>query len=370
MKKIIMEVIPRMADGGAETIVKDYALYLSKDKYELIVVTLFENKECANYKILKAHNIRIVSIVSKYSIIKKTSLKLFGDSIICKGLKDIVQKYRPNCIHLHLAILNYFYQIQDALGNDIRLFYTCHSTPDRYFKGKNEKEFIAAKSLIKDKGLQIIALHNDMRNSINNLFGINNTIVIRNGVDLNKYQNVKETKKEIRSQLGISQDAFVVGHIGRFHYLKNHEFLVKIFKKVADKNDKAFMILVGNGELKNEIYSKLKSYGLSERVLILSNRDDIPRILKAMDVFVFPSIIEGFGIVLVEAQASGLRCIISDTVPKEAFITTYAIPASIKETAEYWANLAFNKKIQSEHYGDILDYSIEHEIEEVEKIYG
>ena len=91
--------------------------------------------------------------------------------------------------------------------------------------------------------VQLIALHEDMRDSLNKAFGIDNTIVLNNGTDISRFQNAKP-REEVRAKLGIPQDAFVVGHVGRFHPVKNHDFLVKVFKAVKKLKPNAFLLMI------------------------------------------------------------------------------------------------------------------------------
>jgi len=125
----------------------------------------------------------------------------------------------------------------------------------------------------------------------------------------------------MRSHLGIPPDAFVIGHVGRFDHQKNHVFLLDIFSDIVKLDSDVFLVLVGDGKLRPEIERRVTARRLWERVLFLGSRTDVPHLMQsAMDVFLFPSFFEGLGLVLIEAQAAGLPCIISDAVTEEADI--------------------------------------------------
>jgi glycosyltransferase involved in cell wall biosynthesis len=117
-----------------------------------------------------------------------------------------------------MVLLKYVNQISNKIKN-IRLLYTCHSLPDKCFSGRNKKEAKAARHLIKENGLRLIALHDKMRTELNEMFDVDNTVVIRNGIDFKRFQNLKVSKEEIRKSLGITENAYVVGHVGRFEDL-------------------------------------------------------------------------------------------------------------------------------------------------------
>ena len=141
--------------------------------------------------------------------------------------------------------------------------------------------------------------------------------MLNNGIDFSAFEKTL-SKEKVRKREGIPEDAFVVGHVGRFNKQKNHKLLVETFAEIYKKNPKAFLLMVGNGSLQKETEERLKVLGLEGHYLILSHRTDIPDLMKAMDKFVFPSNYEGLGIVLIEAQKIGLECIISHVVPDAA----------------------------------------------------
>ncbi|MGY6766144.1 glycosyltransferase family 1 protein [Faecalibacterium prausnitzii] len=164
----------------------------------------------------------------------------------------------------------------------------------------------------------------------------NNFYLLKNAIDTEQFVFNKSIRMEKRKQLKI-EDKFVVGHIGRFHAQKNHVFLIDIFKEVYARKSNAVLLLVGDGDLRSKIEDKINKLGLSNRVIFTGVRKDIPDLLQAMDVFLFPSLYEGLGVVTIEAQASGLPCIVSDAVPNEAFITELIQPISLDKSPEHWA---------------------------------
>lgn len=164
-----------------------------------------------------------------------------------------------------------------------------------------------------------------------------NFFIYKNAIDLKKFIFDKEKRIEKRKELKI-EDKYVIGHIGRFNVSKNHGFLIDIFKKVHDKNDKAILLLIGEGELRPDIEKKVADLKMTSCVIFAESRSDIPEILNAIDVFLFPSLFEGLGIVAIEAQASGLQCIVADTIPKEAYVTDLIESIDLKASVNFWAD--------------------------------
>lgn len=144
--------------------------------------------------------------------------------------------------------------------------------------------------------------------------------LIHNGVDLNQFHFDNEGRERIRNEFLIG-DKFVIGHIGRFHKQKNHHFLLEIFHDIHQYKPDSVLLLVGIGELEDEIKEQINELGLRDAVILAGQRFDIPQVLSAMDVFVFPSFYEGMPNTVIEAQATGLPCIIADTITREANIT-------------------------------------------------
>ena len=161
--------------------------------------------------------------------------------------------------------------------------------------------------------------------------------IVNNAIDAKKYIYSQEVHNTMRTHLGISEDQLVVGHVGRFNQVKNHTFLLDVFAKLIELDVNAVLLLVGDGELRVHIEKKASKLGLSGKVIFTGSRPDVQDLLQAMDVFVFPSLYEGMGIAAIEAQASGLPCIVSDATPRDVAITPSVVFRPLKDTPEQWA---------------------------------
>jgi len=161
--------------------------------------------------------------------------------------------------------------------------------------------------------------------------------VINNAIDAKAFTYDEEKRKKIRDEFGIKEE-FVVGHVGNFAPVKNHTFLVDVFKVIHDRNPNSKLIMVGGNDHK-AIEEKVKGLGMSDSVIFTGVRSDIADILQSFDVFVFPSIDEGLGMVAIEAQAAGLYTICSDVVPSETRITNLIIFVSLGKSASEWADI-------------------------------
>lgn len=366
MMKTVIEFVPRLSDGGAQSLICSYAETIDRNSISLVVLTVFPNlKSAMQEMILNSSYVPVISLYPQYNFFYRGIHKLFGRFVTSFLLKRKLLQIRPCAIHVHMALLKYLEPIKSTLNN-IRLFYTCHSLPKRYLSEGSEKA--AAKRLICKNNLQVIALHKEMKDTLNCLLGINNSIIIKNGINIRKFQNVSEDKQKIRQTLGILPDQFVVGHVGRFSKVKNHEFVLDVFNHILKYKD-AHLLLIGNGVLLPLIKFKIKRLGLEKKVTILTHRSDVNRLLKAMDVFIFPSLFEGFGIALLEAQAAGLRCVISDTIPDVARVFDSTVAVSLSRPAEYWCNIIIDDSITQPHTATLEEYDIVPIVKQLQKMY-
>ena len=163
--------------------------------------------------------------------------------------------------------------------------------------------------------------------------------IINNGVDLDFFRFDEEEKERIRKEFGI-ENKLLVGHVGRYTRQKNHEFLLNVFSEIAKKREDAVLMLVGKGELEDDIKKRIDELQLKDKVILTGQRFDIPQLLSAMDVFVFPSFFEGMPNTVIEAQATGLPCVIADTITKEADITGLVKYLTLEKSPESWADAA------------------------------
>ena len=280
-----------------------------------------------------------------------------------------IRMLKPDILHTHLKLNRY---VKFAKPDyKIKIFHTIHSEPKVLWFDGNRKfklDFQAAKWLAKQRGMRFIALHDDMRIEVNELFGVDNTVVLNNGIDFSRFERKFDTM-EIRKMNNIPNNAFVIGHVGRFSPEKNHLFLIDVFAEIHKQRKDAFLLLIGSGPEMDSVKAKLKSLNLDDQCIILSNRTDIPALLSAMDVFIFPSEYEGLGISLIEAQLKGLRCIVSSNVPCAATISNLVCRKDLKETPTKWAESALDKWDRDVEYYNVEKWDMREIVKELAMIY-
>lgn len=168
------------------------------------------------------------------------------------------------------------------------------------------------------------------------MFGKHKFTVLNNGVDTNKYSFNSSVCEQIRKELGW-QDCKVVGHVGYFTEVKNHKWIIEVFKELYAKDNSYRLVLIGDGVLRPAIEQQINSCGLASAVRLTGNIDNVDAYLNAIDVILMPSLYEGLPLTLVEQQSNGLKCVVSDTISKEADKTGNVKFISLSERAKVWA---------------------------------
>ena len=163
-------------------------------------------------------------------------------------------------------------------------------------------------------------------------------VFMPNAIDTSDFAFDKEARARIREQYGITDDEILIGHVGSFRYAKNHEFILKVFKELVS-DDRYRLMLVGDGTLRADIEAKTAELGLSDRVIFTGNQSPVAPYYSAFDILLFPSHYEGMPGTVVEAQASGLPCLISDAITPQVIITNLVSVLDLSEPATKWAEV-------------------------------
>lgn len=200
-----------------------------------------------------------------------------------------------------------------------------------------------------------------------------NIHIINNAVDTLHFTYNEIKREEIRLKLGIN-DKFVIGNVARFDYQKNHNFLIDIFFEVQQENENAILLLVGDGPLRKSIEEKVAKLSIQDKVIFLGVREDIADLMQVMDVFLLPSYFEGLAVVLIEAQASGLITICSDSIPNEVNVSNSVEFLKLELGSRYWAKLINNLEGKYCRYDickktNLSNFNIKEQVTVLEKIY-
>ncbi len=169
-------------------------------------------------------------------------------------------------------------------------------------------------------------------------------IQVNNGIDLARFRFNEEIRDDMRQKRGISKDAMILGHIGRFCHEKNHSFLLRVFEQIVKREPESILVLVGEGETGDAVHAQVREKGLDDCVLFAGKVDNPEDYLQMMDALVFPSRFEGMPVVLIEAQASGLPIVASDAVTEQVRVVDAFRCLSLDESLERWADAVLESR--------------------------
>lgn len=205
-------------------------------------------------------------------------------------------------------------------------------------------------------------------------FGKKQSVIIRNGIDVKRFTFNFKTREQYRKVMNMTEEEILIGHVGRFTSEKNHTFILDVFVQFVKRCPSAKLMLIGVGPLLEDMKQKVEQMNLREKVLFMGERSDVAELMQIMDVFLMPSLFEGLPFVLVEAQAAGLPCLISDTINKDIRITDNVFFQSLSLGAEDWAEkmgditTAFERR-KTDEIMEAAGYSIQSTLDYIQMVY-
>ena len=328
----ILHTLPALDGGGADRIVFDYACRLTDvGRFDFIVHTeqpgILENE-------LLARGCRVFHVPPLHK--DKQEYKRQIRQIIRQGEYDIIhvsQGYRGL----------YFLYYAKKYGVPVRIAHSHMAYIPQSFKEKMVR--IAATCCAKLCATHLFACGRDAARWMwgRRALDRDRVYVMKNAIPAERFGFSAAKRDAVRKELGL-KDKFVVGHVARFSYQKNHEFLIRVFAEIKGQRDDAVLMLVGRGELEDEVKSQVAAAGLQDAVLFLGVRDDVPALLNAIAVVVLPSRFEGLPVTLIEVQANGLPAVVADTVTKEMALSDRLTFLPLAAPADQWAAQIINSE--------------------------
>ncbi len=367
MKKNILIYTERWSIGGIESLLSNLIKNLDKSKFNINI--LVSQKETEIYdEILERINVEEI-LEKKY---KNPFARIFNTIIrFRKKIKNI----KIDSIHINIyngvgliyAYIAHSIGIKNIIvhahnsgidGDKFKIKYILHTICKILFS-RFADIYIACSKEASDFCFKI------PRNK--------NLIIINNGIDTEKFRYNDKIRKQYKKEFDIEEN-FVIGNVARFVEQKNHDFLIDIFFNLKQLIPNAKLLLVGNGLLEEKVRSKVKDFNIDKDVIILKDRNDVNSILQCFDIFCLPSKYEGLGIAVIEAQACGIKCVVSDGIPKNAIVTQNVKVVSLKEDAKSWAEIISqyrNIEIETNttEYIKSNGYDIKENTKKIERIY-
>ncbi len=342
----VLYFIHQLCIGGAETIVTNYLIALKNRGVEVVLVEADASNTFLDER-LREEDIRIWSLypACDNSLFGRLRRKLIRKTLnIKKRWNYIIQQEKPDIIHTHTSV---------TLLNGIdfpmnRIVCSIHTDVERNISVVGEKNHIMLKHLA-ENGAWFFSLNDKMTTDIQQYYKTTRIVYIPNGIDFEKIRANRYDRESFFREIGIPSNSFIVGHVGRFHYVKNHARLIEIFAEVRKKQSNAYLLLVGTGndEELQTVTNQISKCNLEDYVIMLGVRNDATAIMSVFDTFVLPSTSESFSLVLVEAQVQGVRCVASDVVPDAVICNADCHRLSLECTNEEWADIILSDSKQS-----------------------
>lgn len=327
----VLNLFTIMNRGGAETMVMNYYRKIDRTKVQFDFMVHRQERGAYDDEIesLGGHIYRL-------SPISLTSLYAYQ-----KELRAFFKEHSEHKIlHAHMSEMAYFI-FREAVRNEIPVrICHAHSSPDFRYEIFKEKLKVLPRlmlvnlirPLVTDKFCCSEAAGHWLFGNTENLVQLNNAVDAK----LYRYNPIEAVK--FKAELGWT-GKIVWGHIGRLIKIKNQSFIIDLFSAFHQKNRNSILILIGDGPDRNMLERKIKSLELSGAAFLLGKRDDIPSLLQGIDLFLFPSLYEGLPVSLVEAQAAGVPCVVSDRISTQTHIVDSYYPVSLNASLETWGKV-------------------------------
>ncbi|EKN69402.1 group 1 glycosyl transferase [Neobacillus bataviensis LMG 21833] len=329
--KRVLHIVSSMDRGGAETLLMNIYRNMDRGKVQFDFITHSARKGDFNDEIIFLGG----------KIFQISSLGEIGSVLYLKELKKIMSKNNYIAIHSHTDYQSGFPALAAKIcGIQKRI---CHSHSNDWPQGKSYRARLTLKvlqTLIKMTATNYCSCSIEAAEF---MFGKKAVAqgkveILKNGIDINQFIHLNSSRDSVIQELNLPEKVKIIGHVGRFSESKNHLFILNVLKKVIEKDSAFVALLIGDGPLKGQIEKEAERLGILKNIRFLGVRADIPRLMKAFDVFLFPSLFEGFGIVTLEAQCAGTPCIVSDEVPKTTDMGLNLITyVSLEEDLTTWS---------------------------------
>lgn len=318
----VLQVVTYMGRGGLETMLMNYYRHIDRSKIQFDFLVHRDFEADYDQEILSlGGRIYHVSRLVPWSKTYRTELKTFFSEH---------PEYR--IVHVHQDCLSSV-ALQCAAECDIpvRIAHSHSSSQDKNWK------YIVKQYYMKQIPRYATDLFACGKAAGDWMFGGHSYQILNNAIDARKYLYSPEKAKQIRDEFQLN-DALVIGHVGRFNPPKNHSFLLDVFSECVKMNQNVRLLLVGDGDGREQIKAKAITLGIEDKVIFAGVRTDVNELMQAMDIFVFPSLYEGLPVTMIEAQTAGLPCVISDRVPQECIIANGLVTyKKLEDASTQWA---------------------------------
>ena len=320
----VLHILQRMEAGGTQALLMNLYRNIDRSKVQFDFLVEYPDKQFYDDEIEQlGGKVYYTSVRKDFNILK-----------FQKQIEKVLKENKYKIVHVHAYTIGYFaLKTAKNCGVPIRIAHSHSNNMTNDYK-KYIKKIMQKMYLLYATDFMACS-----KEAGNYLFKNKKYLILNNAIDSKKFIFNPKIREKVRKELSL-EDSFVVGHVGRFKKEKNHAFLLNVFSNIIRNKKNAKLLLIGSGSLENDIKNQINDMNLNNKVIILNNRSDVNELLQAFDIFIFPSIYEGLGIVAIESQAAGTPILMSNGVPDEAIISPISKKMSLDESYENWAKEA------------------------------
>lgn len=365
----VLEVLNSVGLGGIECLVRDLCQNMDRSKIDF-EIAIMDGKPLDQYEAFRAMGIPF-HVYPRLTVKTALAFVTWWKRFFCSK-KDYYQ-----VVHIHTFTTAALYMRYAKQSGAYVIVHSHNVIPKNETVKKRGKliRYILRKKLLDDRYIDLRMACSTIAGK--SIFGDKEFQVLNNGIAVDKYKFDAAARERVKQQFGW-KESLIIGHVGNGTGAKNQEFLLKVFNEIHKVNKDSRLVLVGK---LFEIQERLEKYttenDLTDAISFLGMRSDVPQIMAAMDVFVFPSLYEGLGIVMIEAQSEGLICVASDKVPPEAKISDWCSFFPLSRSAKEWAKYILQKWEEQKNLDRFnawrvvskSGYSIEQSAQKLQQIY-
>lgn len=361
----IAQIIGKWVGGGVESVVMNYYRYIDRSKIQFDFIC-DEDSTNIPYEEINSLGGKVILIPPYQKLFKYQS-----------NLKKVLREGNYKIVHSHINALSVFpLRVAQKADVAIRIAHSHSTTNKKEWKKNILKNILRPFSKLYATDYFCCTEHAGRWLFGNKKFEKGDVYVLNNAINIEKFKFNEKVRNKKRVELGIDSDTVVIGHIGRFVEQKNHKFLIDLFSKFHNVNKNSKLVLIGQGPLEKEIREKVNLLNITDDVIFLGQINNVEELYQVFDIFIFPSLYEGLGMVLIEAQASGCSCVVSSEVPKIAQVTELVRFCDLDDSLDVWEkNITETLESNSKErvlYNEILEksgYNIRAENKKIEEYY-
>ncbi|PPA69241.1 glycosyltransferase family 1 protein [Jeotgalibacillus proteolyticus] len=318
----VLHAVVNMNRGGAETLIMNLYRNIDRSKVQFDFLTSFEGVFDEEITSMGGRIYRIPYVTKA------------GHLQYLKSLEEFFKQHPYKIVHSHMDKMSGFVLRAAArAGVPSRIAHSHNTSSEggpiikayKWMAGKNIPKYATQFYACSSKAAEWLFTKRSAQ-----------SLILKNGVECDRFTFSPKIREQMRKSLNLAESSFVIGHIGRFNHQKNHNFLLKVFSEFSRIHPEAHLLLAGGGALQGQIEKRIKELELTEKVHLLGIREDIPSLLQAFDAFAFPSLHEGLPVTLIEAQCSGVPCLISEAITDEVDLGCGLIEKRVITDSKSW----------------------------------